>query len=187
MTAQISNRFVFNGIVYSIIAQEYPLDYSPSIHGIVPCQECTACWRGYYCKFVVDKDQLFLRNLDVFIIDDQEPIIINDIAPIVMGGVWEYLNLYIPIKYTGSVLIGTDFINEYYIHMGYQQFFAYKTVYELTFHEGRLNKFEDFSKEVEKFRQMNPDVHAQTKDDILNQISRLFSLDYKNKWFLNSR
>jgi len=40
MTAQISNRFVFNGKVYSIIAQEYPLDYSPSIHGIVPCQEC---------------------------------------------------------------------------------------------------------------------------------------------------
>ena len=47
-------------------------------------------------------------------------------------------NIGIRMKYTGKILVGKDFLREYYIHMGYQRAWAYQTLVEFIFEDGSL-------------------------------------------------
>lgn len=63
-----------------------------------------------------------------------------------------YQNLNLPMNYTGKILVGNNFINKYYIHMGYQRAWAYKTLIELVFENGKLIEEIDQSEVAKKLR-----------------------------------
>ncbi len=47
-----------------------------------------------------------------------------------------YENINLPISYTGSFLVGDNFIDKYYVHMGFQAPFAYEYLEEFIFDNG---------------------------------------------------
>lgn len=51
----------------------------------------------------------------------------------------------LPINYTGDLIIGDDFLGEYYVYMGFQQPYTYENVKELKFEKGKLIEVKDHS------------------------------------------
>lgn len=193
MTAQISDTFFYENDKYSIIALQNHLEFNPEDYGITPQFCCTACWRGYYCKYRITKEGIFLK--DLFINSDEYPTI-NGVNAY-EGKKFEYMghHLYkdinIKINYTGGILIGKGFLDEYYIHMGFQRPYAYKTVKELIFQNGNLINQIDYSKDMEQMRKNlnDEDIQLENKNNgynLVDAIEESFSLDYKDKWFIKS-
>jgi hypothetical protein len=56
-----------------------------------------------------------------------------------------YKKLRVPVQYSGDLILGREFIQEMYIHMGYQRAVAYKKLLYLEFTNGLLNKLVDLS------------------------------------------
>ncbi|MHA1739270.1 MAG: hypothetical protein ACTSXA_16100 [Candidatus Heimdallarchaeota archaeon] len=87
------------------------------------------------------------------------------------------------IPFSGGLLITKDFIEEMYVHMGFQNPMSYRIVYELTFENGELVKFTDISEVMEKRRNegKNHDAlpRSDEKDAVGKWIERKFSLEYE--------
>ena len=64
----------------------------------------------------------------------------------------EYSDLNIQIDFGGELRLAADFIEEMYIHMGFQKPSAFKKVIDLFFEEGKLAKVLDLSEEAEYIR-----------------------------------
>ena len=99
-----------------------------------------------------------------------------------------YENVQLLIPYTGKILLGKDFLREYYIHMGYQRPFAYKTLMEFIFEDGIPLDIIDHSETAEKIRESidpkNP-MWELGAGSIPQFVEDSFSLDYKTKaWWL---
>lgn len=191
MTAQISDTFFYENNDYSIVALQNHLNFNPEDYGITPKCCCTACWNGYFCKYKISTEGIFLK--DLFINADEYPTI-NGVDAY-KGDIFEYMghHLYkdinIKINYTWGILIGKDFLDEYYIHMGFQRPYAYKTVKELIFENGRLIKVVDYSQDMAQMRKnlSHDDIQLKNKNNqynLLKAIDESFSLDYKDKWFI---
>lgn len=97
---------------------------------------------------------------DIYVHTDGDYPFINGVAvskdddgrAITQDGHYVYHNLNIPIFYTGDLYIGSYFVPECYIHMGYQMDIAYKKVLKLSCMEGRVMNVEDLSKKVARKR-----------------------------------
>lgn len=99
-----------------------------------------------------------------------------------------YKNVNLRISYTGRIVVGSEFLNQYYIHMGYQRAWAYKTVLELVFEEGILLNTIEHSEKAEKMReqiQFNKNFRKDLDKNIPQFVEDSFSLDLKTKcWWL---
>lgn len=58
----------------------------------------------------------------------------------------------LPIHFTGKLVAVDHFIHKYYIHLGYQQWYAFQEVQLLTFEEGLLRDIQDFSERAALIR-----------------------------------
>ena len=67
MTAQIGDKFEFDGENYSIVAKSTSLDFNPVKYGIIPSWSCTACWKGYWCIYNITKEGIFFLRICTFI------------------------------------------------------------------------------------------------------------------------
>ena len=92
-----------------------------------------------------------------------------------------YYGINIPVKFDGGIIIGNDFLTRYYIHMGFQRVYAYKTVYELIFKEGLITKKTDLSKRAALIR-TEIDEKGIDRANISKFVEESFSLDYEDKW-----
>jgi hypothetical protein len=63
-----------------------------------------------------------------------------------------YYDLSVRVSFTGKIRLAKDFIQELYIHMGFQKASAFMTVYDLTLKESRVIELKDRSQEMEKKR-----------------------------------
>jgi hypothetical protein len=95
---------------------------------------------------------------------------------------WLYRDVNKTIRYTGRVMITDDFIQERYIHMGFQSPLSYRKVVELAFDKGRFIGANDLSETVAKLR----DTQEMESRD--SQLARLplwiedcFDLGYDTK------
>ena len=214
MTAQIQDCYKHRRKEYSLVAKQGQICFKPEEYGLKPMAVCTACWRGYWCEYNVNSKGLFLKNLYIFTDDNKYPPIngvnvseieYDDCIQCTIGedGEWirkkaktekhmghrEYKNLNIPIKYTGKLLLGNDFLREYYIHMGFQQGWAYRELLEFEFKEGKLVQKNDYSEAAEKMRkkldESGIDPSHPEGDDIPLFVENSFSQDYGIKaWWL---
>ena len=84
---------------------------------------------------------------------------INKIAPIDGKSLFKYhyINVNLEIQFTGKIVIATDFINEMYVHMGFQSPTSFKKVIELHITEGDIIKKVDLSSKMEEIRNIDPD------------------------------
>lgn len=161
MTAQAGDGFVHNGKEYTIDPGILHIDTL----GLSPEGVNSACWRGCVMWFRLDGNKLLLK--DVFTNNGNRkdgPIPhINGIKPIIIKpeGLMEeyrhfrelkYKDVDLPLSYTGTILLKADFIEERYVHIGFQSPLSYETVIELTFEKGILKCEKDISCEMAEGR-----------------------------------
>ena len=93
-----------------------------------------------------------------------------------------YLNLGLKTKFTGAFLLGNDFIESMYVHMGFQRPLAFRKVLEVQVQDGDIITVSDLSEKMEELRQKGRDKGAQPESrsdaDVSKWIDDTFSLDY---------
>ena len=140
MTAQIADRILYIGDIYSIIKVTDGELASPVQFGMEAERMHTACYRGFYSMYVLTEDILYLKQLTVKE-KNQNYLPIKGIEAQKYRYGYTYHDLSEIIKFTGTIIIAKDFIQELYIHAGYQRAIAFESVYEITFKKGRfINK-----------------------------------------------
>lgn len=200
MTAQIGDSFRFKETNYRIIAISKQIEFNPNDYGITPESTCSACWAGYWCDYDISEDGIMLTNLYINSKDSYYPNIngiqVTQNKDNTKYGHFKYMGhhlyegLNIPIKYSGKIVVGDKFIRKYYIHMGYQNAWAYKVVLELVFVDGKLITTYNHNELVANMRQIidkNPDMfYKKLYADIESFVVNSFSLEFKDKiWWLN--
>jgi hypothetical protein len=205
MTAQVHDRFDFEGRPYRLVGVKGGKLFDPKQFGLKTVARSTACQRGYQCRYTVEHDRLLLARLEISLGEYLEIFdtpfgptpggrftlqvgpALNGVHPIKPNpkdsdhnNLYEELNM--EIQYTGRILIAEGFIRELYVHMGYQPAWKYKTVLELTFEEGKLLRAYDVSGKMKAIRGLlargpilGPDTDAEAR---LNWVASTFSLDY---------
>lgn len=201
MTAQIGDIYKYKNERYTLVAVSGVIPFLPEDYGIEPQAAITACWRGYWCEYAIDDtltlDELYLHNseghyppingVDVSEQEFEELTVYSkgsekrEMFP-KYNGHRRYRNIGLPIPYTGKILVGKDFIHKYYIHMGFQRYWAYKKLIEFEFDEGLLVEVRDCSELAEKKRAemegkgSNP--YSLDNGAMSAHVEDCFSLDY---------
>lgn len=211
MTAQIGDIYKYRKNKFTIVALSNAIQFNPKDYGLEPHASSTACWRGYWCEYNITDDGLFLQNLYLFNSEGNYPPL-NGIEvspqefkeydcynfkkkksekvtrPLHMGH-RIYKNVNMPVPYTGKILLGDGFLQEYYIHMGFQRGWAYQKLIELIFEEGILLECNDLSHiakaQRENIKNQGKDTRYPDDSNIPKFVNESFSLDYADKaWWM---
>lgn len=184
MTAQIPDTILMADDSYDLIGLSAFGLFDPKEFGFEPTMISTACWHGYFMKFELTKEALLLRDLTIRDKNGNYPPIngvepspaAHDFAP----ASYKDLNLLIP--YTGSLRLARDFIQEYYVHMGYQKASAYRTVIDAVVDQGKVVSIKDRSQDAAEIRGAFKERYekAPEKGGLFQSIEEAFSLDMEN-------
>lgn len=193
MTAQVNDSLLYLAQEYMLAAFSNGEPFSPGDAGFRPVSASTACWRGYVCGYEVVEDQLTLRDFwvnhqpgDAPITRRLQPPSINQVEAVrdekSYFGEWHFSNVCLSLPYSGSVLIGSGFIRDLHVHMGFHPAWKYEQVHELAFERGQLVDARDASEELMRLRGelragLKPDSQA-TREQIKGWIADCFSRDY---------
>ncbi len=203
MTAQIGDSYLYKGGDYQIVAMSVPLKFDPRFYGFKPESVTTGCWNGYWCRYKISEEGIFLDKLFIHCVDEEYPTLngvsfeVNEAGePVECMGHRVYNDLNMKVEYHGKILVGDEFIHDYYVHMGYQRAHAYKVLKEFVFQDGKLIEVIDHSAMAEKLR-MQEDKKKNKKPSIKEKlfgpdikkthgfVEESFSLDYKDKcWWM---
>jgi hypothetical protein len=151
MTAQISDTIIFKGEKYALIGMKGSDLISPEQFGMCPEMMNTACYRGFYATYEINETGLFLQDLTLRERDGNY-LPIDGVVPEKEDYQASYHKLSVRVPFSGKLRLAKDFIDELYIHMGFQKPTAFKTVLDLTFEDGKVVELKDRSKEMEQKR-----------------------------------
>ncbi|MFN6463887.1 MAG: hypothetical protein RMZ41_019035 [Nostoc sp. DedVER02] len=168
MTGQISDQLIYKSQIFCIAGVDGVGLFEPTQHGFSPqLGSTTACWRGYYCTYQVIKETLCLKEL-IISLSLKEKLMIKHGRGRARDfiGVFPYLrdtlldhpsaiydDLNYLVEFTGSLLVANNFINNLYVHLGFQAAYKYEEVHELIFESGYLMQSIDRSQEMAEIRQ----------------------------------
>lgn len=178
MTGQIPDSFLYEGEVYSLIGIEEEEPFSPLNYDILPEMASTACWRGFVLYYKLDDNYLTLQDMQL---NTQEAKKINGVKPKKTEDMFKfhYQDLNLKLDYSGKLLIARDFIDEMYVHMGFQRPISFRKVVELDFNNGELLSVNDLSEQMENRRNKSPADGARPKTmkdkDVKNWVKDTFS------------
>jgi len=184
ITGQILDEFILNGEKFSLVGVKGQKLFTPEDFGITPLSASTACWRGYHLRYIFTQNYLILDELSL---NTKKSKKINGIKPQKGNRLfnYHYKNLNLRSNFTGTILLGKDFIDSMYVHMGFQRPMTFRTVLEMQIEEGRVILEVDISKQMEDYREFNPNMGAHPRsdsmDDIGKWVEKTFSLDYDFK------
>jgi hypothetical protein len=189
LTAQIPNWVTYKGEKYSLIGLRGDWLPAPQDFGITPSVPHTACYRGYIAGFELNESGFFLQELTVWRscqgADVRFPPI-NSVLPRT-GYADEsgrktpdnqaaYSGLCVPVPFTGTLRLASGFVEDFYIHQGFQKASAFETVLDVTLVEGRCVKIEDRSEEAAQRR--GEFKKRYMKDgDVVGAVQEAFDLD----------
>ena len=151
MTAQIPDTFLFKGDCYDLIGISGGDLASPEQFGMEPEMLDTSCYRGFYATYELTEAGLYLRELTLGEKNEQY-LPIGQVQPELEDGKATYRDLDELVSFTGQIRLAKDFIDELYIHMGYQKPTAFKTVLDIILDNGQVVEIKDRSQEMEKNR-----------------------------------
>jgi hypothetical protein len=200
MTAQIADRIHYDGVMYAIAGVCGGPLFEPQQIGIIPIPTSTACWRGYHCDYTVEDQRLSLSRLVIGIktgdvklgrvlIFGREPKLVPHLLRRHRDGIGiapadhEIADIREPVKFTGGLLLGNDFLTKLYVHMGFHPAYKYRHVVELVFDEGRMTHAFDRSEQAALIRDQIDktalsDTGSRSTAGMQEFIERSFSLDY---------
>jgi len=162
MTGQIPDAMRYAGEDYSLVGVNGGPLFEPATYGLTAGVLSTACWRGYVATYGLSGDRLILSDLEIGLLDEDRNYIPVAGAPPLFGTPPSasdhiatapfYRGLAEPIAFTGELLLGRDFVDDLYVHMGFQDAWKYREVHRLTFETGRLVSAADQSAEAARHR-----------------------------------
>jgi len=178
LTAQIPDRVIFRDEEYELIGLAGGELFNPVQFGMEPAMISTACYRGFYATYELTGDVLYLQQVTLREKHGKYPPIqgIEAECDPFRGEILQgtYHSLDFPMPFSGKLRLAKDFIEELYVHMGFQDATAFRTVYDLTLEAGKLVEVEDRSEEVEKIRGAFKEEYM---NDPFANIDKAFSLD----------
>ena len=168
MTAQINDRFRYCDSEYSLVGLGEGEVFDIFLLGLKPAMAGTACRRGYQAVFAVVEARLVLDALHVNVIPSgmsaepyrqEEAPVINGVAPSPATKDFErfnnhYKGLNYSLEYSGGLLLGSGFIENLYVHMGFHPAWKYERVIELIFDAGILKQEFDRSERMAEIREI---------------------------------
>lgn len=185
MTAQIADRVRYDGLDYSIAGVAGAGLFDPKQVGWTPVATSSACWRGFHCGYLVERDQLLLDRVTVGLgeVEREPPPTLFGHRPTkerIFGGGIEYQGLSHPVPYDGGLLLGSGFLQEYYVHMGFHPAWKFERVQELIFEAGRLIHSADMSGEMATFRAKvdTGEIKPDESGSLETWIEKTFTLGY---------
>lgn len=172
MSSQISDYIKYNDCEYSIAAIENEWPFNPEIYGFRPRATSTANYRGYYCRYAIKDDQLLLDTLYIQLEEDETPTFRGIAAQkgkyYKTNHLFEYRDIGFLINYSGGMIIGNEFLQEFYVHMGFQRAHCYKYVKEILFEDGKIIEVMDHSEKMEQVRKSIRDNKTK-KGDLISK------------------
>jgi hypothetical protein len=193
MTAQVNDSILYRLEKYAIAGINGAGLFQPEDHGITPVAISTGCWRGYYCTYEVVDASLRLKQLHIGLNEQDQAAAERCEGPLLFGAgpsyseserCFVYDGLQELIAFTGGLLLGAEFIWDFYVHMGFHPAWKYRTVHELIFEQGRLIGEADRSKDMAQLREGMANRSRESTDPndritLGEWIARCFSRDYK--------
>jgi hypothetical protein len=195
MTAQVHDSFTYQGEEYSVVGISGRGLFQPQEHGLTPVATSSACWRGFQCTYALVDDRLGLSKLYVGLDQKAEQLAKLGKGPVLGSalpqrsrersamGEWFFQDPTIEIRYSGGLLLGADFIQELYVHLGFHPAWKYRRVHELLFEAGMLTKAVDRSEFMSQVRErmgpkpLRPENPGDRKE-IERWIEKTFTQDY---------
>lgn len=152
MTAQVQDRVAFNNTDFDMIGVNGEGLFTPETFGMRPVMIHTACYRGFYLQYELSQDTgLLLQELTLRELNDNY-VPVHGVVPERSEYQAAYHNLNLPVAFSGQMRLGADFIQELYIHMGYQKPSAYKTVLDISLENGQIVEVKDRSEDAAAIR-----------------------------------
>lgn len=165
MTAQFPDTVHYKEQEWSIVSKSgFPL-FDPHSYSLEPVVFMTACHRGFICKYVVDREGLFLDELiiglsplEVLRMKAGRGYKLNDTVATLHPQLQQpyYRNIQLRIAFQGGLLIGKGFIQTY-LPRGFPQVHHYENVLEIGFEGGKLVRCMDHSEKVAQLRDTFPE------------------------------
>jgi hypothetical protein len=183
LTGQVSDEFRYNGEVFALVGINGEGLYMPADFGMKTTMATTACWRGYQMFYDCVDGELIL---DAMFANPTELIPVNGIEPQKPENsfMFEYVyeNIGLKTKFSGTILLGKDFIQEMYVHMGFQSPESYMTVIELEIKNGDILRESELSAKMAERRNTGRNKPTQPDsfddDEVRDWIEERFSQDY---------
>ncbi|MFW9793459.1 MAG: hypothetical protein ACFFEE_04080 [Candidatus Thorarchaeota archaeon] len=186
MTGQIADQVRYNGEVYSLVGVNGEGLPVPADFGMKTTMASTACWRGYQMFYDCLNDELIL---DAMLANPDEVKPVNGVKPRNTKDSWGFNQLYENIgfktKFTGHILVGRNFVQEMYVHMGFQSAESYRDVLELDVEDGNIVNVINLRDVMEQRRLQGR--HKPTsplsmeETDLYSWIEDRFSQDYNDE------
>lgn len=153
MTGQIDDQCKYDGREFSVAGIEGRGLFNPAALGMSTVPLHTACWRGFYCLYQIEDGRLYLEELTLRTHEDRYVPIDGVLPAPDEYGRYIYRALRHPVDFSGKLLLAAGFIEELYVHMGFQGPSSYETVIELTLEQGLVTASRDRSEEMAAVRQ----------------------------------
>jgi hypothetical protein len=184
MTAQTQDSVSYNGKWYNLAGYNATGLFDPTVYGIKTRSKSSACWRGFVCKYSIEKQALSLDTLRIDLaVPADELLGIKPEPDSEFDAIYRRMNYKVP--YTGGLLLAWGFIYELEIHMGFHPAWKFREVHELIFDKGDLIHGVDRSEEIAGFRErmldrpLEPEVGAKAnRSEIENWIRQCFTREY---------
>lgn len=154
MTQQVPDFIAYDGSSWGIreISGDRLWLFSPRDFGLQHEMGSTACWLGHICTFALREGILILDRLDLTGYSDMPLLFgraakeVPDEERILIELRMAYTNLATPIEYTGGLLLGRGWPDDYNTRWDIPGIWTNIYVAELLFDQGRLTAALDHSK-----------------------------------------
>ncbi len=153
MSGQMPDVIVLGGDEY-VVAEPAPGTlFDVRAHGVMPVTMHSANTRGELARYRVDDEgRLLLSDLQVGSVDAPPPINGIEATTDEYGQVWTYLELDLPVEWSGDLLAGADPILDLYVHVGFPPVWHYERVTAFDIEAGVVQSSEDRTEQVAAFR-----------------------------------
>ncbi|MCG6137167.1 MAG: hypothetical protein MET45_21460 [Nostoc sp. LLA-1] len=155
MTSQIPDTFLYKGQKYELVGLNGEGLVTPQDYGMQPPMLHTACYRGFYSTYEITDEGLFLTKMVIGQVEGGHKPIQGIMPQIPAGdrhGYPTYQGLKLLTPFTGTIRLGRDFIQDLYVHMGYQKGSAFETLLDFSFETGKMVSVQNISAENETKR-----------------------------------
>lgn len=166
MSGQMPDVIVHGGDEYVLAEPESGTIFDVRAHGVAPVMISSANSRGELARYRIDDDgRLLLSDLQVGSID--APPAINGVEATTdeYRQLWTYLELDLPVEWSGDILAGAGPIIDLYVHAGFPPVWHYEKVVAFDIEAGVVQSFEDRTEQVAEFRASRLGADGRDEDE----------------------
>lgn len=180
MTAQITDTFILHDQEWELIGWQGEGLVDPAQFGMETEMLHTACYSGFYATYEIRDAALLLRDL-VLREANGHYVPISGVEPERDDNErCSYHGLALPVPFTGRLRLARDFIQDIYVHMGYQKASADRSVVDARFEAGRLVELRDRSADADEVRSSSERDPGPA--DMIQFIDNAFDSDSDLEW-----